>query len=314
MEPQGRRGCPGFVERGRGDPDPGGAGPRGRDAAQLTEVGDALGQGNLGLGRLRADAGDVIAAEQADDPVRPLSQRRRPAAQHHRAAVRRQPRVGNPDPGGRPADGQQVPKDVRPGQQVVGHAVADGEHQVAGLERQGVDLGRHGVVGQQVGGRLPGLGVEAGHDLGMLATIRERRPRESVLGAFQRIVLTPRGVLADHDPEQVERLAVLARVIADSPALQRRGREILDGYTTSLAALIAEETGAAPNDITPRVIANALMGVHRALSDHTRELIVAGVRNPQLAHQVRAQAERAFATLAQGLDTTPRREPDGYPA
>lgn len=185
---------------------------------------------------------------------------------------------------------------------------------MAGLERQGVDLGRHGVVGQQVGGRLPGLGVEAGHDLGMLATIRERRPRESVLGAFQRIVLTPRGVLADHDPEQVERLAVLARVIADSPALQRRGREILDGYTTSLAALIAEETGAAPNDITPRVIANALMGVHRALSDHTRELIVAGVRNPQLAHQVRAQAERAFATLAQGLDTTPRREPDGYPA
>jgi hypothetical protein len=51
---------------------------------------------------------------------------------------------------------------------------------------------------------------------------------------------------------------VLARVIADSPALQRRGREILDGYTTSL------------------------------------KLIVAGVRNPQLALQVRAQVGLAI--------------------
>src|SRR5437588_10642786 len=51
----------------------------------------------------------------------------------------------------------------------------------------------------------------------LLSNIRERAPGESVLDAFGRFVLTPRGLLASRDPEQVEHLAAIARVIAESP-------------------------------------------------------------------------------------------------
>ena len=67
-----------------------------------------------------------------------------------------------------------------------------------------------------------------------------------MLAAFGRFVLAPRGLLGKHDPEARERLAALTRMIAESPALLAREQQIFAGYTDSLAALIAEETGAAP--------------------------------------------------------------------
>ena len=58
---------------------------------------------------------------------------------------------------------------------------------------------------------------------------------------------------------------------------------------------------ARPDAIEPWVAANALMGVHRALVDYARRQIVAGVRNPRLARNVRAQGKRALARLVDGL-------------
>jgi MftR C-terminal domain len=91
-------------------------------------------------------------------------------------------------------------------------------------------------------------------------------------------------------------------MITESPALLTREREIFERYTDSLAELLARETGAAPDDVEPRVVANALMGVHRALVDFTRRRIVAGERNPRLHRQVRAQGRRALARLERGLE------------
>ena len=135
----------------------------------------------------------------------------------------------------------------------------------------------------------------------LLEAIRERTPGESILAAFGRFVLTRRGLLAQRDPDAVERLAELTRMIMESPALLARERQIFERYTTSLAALIAEETGAGTDDIEPWVAANALMGVHRALVDYTRRRIVAGVRNPRLSREVRAQGKRALEALEGGL-------------
>jgi AcrR family transcriptional regulator len=135
----------------------------------------------------------------------------------------------------------------------------------------------------------------------LLSSIRERQPRESILAAFGRFVLTPRGLLAAKHEEAVEQLAEITRVISESPALLAREQKIFAGYTDSLAALIAEETQAEPGDIEPWVVANALMGTHRALVHYTRREIMAGVRNPRLARRVRAQAKRALAALEQGL-------------
>jgi AcrR family transcriptional regulator len=135
----------------------------------------------------------------------------------------------------------------------------------------------------------------------LLTTIREREPGESVLAAFGRFVLEPRGLLRAKDPEAVERLAAISRVIEESPALLAREQRIFAGYTHSLAALLAEETNADAADVRPWVAANALMGVHRAVVDYTRRAIVAGARNPQLARRVRAETKQALALLEDGL-------------
>src|SRR5215216_2550489 len=81
----------------------------------------------------------------------------------------------------------------------------------------------------------------------LLTTVRERAPGESVLDAFGRFVRQPRGMLGQYDAEARERLAALTRMIMASPSLLAREQQIFEGYTASLAALIAEETGATPD-------------------------------------------------------------------
>jgi AcrR family transcriptional regulator len=132
-------------------------------------------------------------------------------------------------------------------------------------------------------------------------TIRERPAGESVLAAFRRFILAQRGLLGQSEPEAREELTALTRMIVSSPALRAREQQIFAGYTTSLAALIAGEQGDAADAIEPRVAANAMMGVHRALVDLARGLIVDGAPPERIATAVRAAADRAFALLEQGL-------------
>jgi AcrR family transcriptional regulator len=135
----------------------------------------------------------------------------------------------------------------------------------------------------------------------LLRAVREREPGDSFLAAFGRFVLQRRGLLAAQDPDAIEFLAALTRMITESRALLARERQVFDRYTTSLAALIAEETGAGPDDPEPWVAANALMGVHRALVDYTRRRILAGARSPRLAREVRTHGKRALEALERGL-------------
>jgi AcrR family transcriptional regulator len=135
----------------------------------------------------------------------------------------------------------------------------------------------------------------------LLEAIREREPGETVLAAFGRFIGKPRGLLAEKDADAAEHLASITRVIAESPALLAREQQILTRYTSSLATLIAEDTGSGADDIEPWVAANAMMGVHRTLLDYARRRIVAGARNPRLVRDVRAQAKRALTLLEHGL-------------
>jgi AcrR family transcriptional regulator len=143
-------------------------------------------------------------------------------------------------------------------------------------------------------------GLEAFEEA-LLDAIRERSPGESALTAFGRFVTQPRGLLAAEDPDAVERLAATTRVIEESPALLAREEKILAGFVDSLAELLREETSAKPEDLEPWVLANAMMGVHRALIRFSRREILAGTRNPQLSRRVRAQAKRSLASLERGL-------------
>jgi AcrR family transcriptional regulator len=135
----------------------------------------------------------------------------------------------------------------------------------------------------------------------LLSTIRERAPGESVLAAFGRFARQPRGMLGKYDEETRERLAALTRTIVESPALLAREQQIFAGYTDSLAVLIAEEQRAKPSDIRPWVVANAMMGVHRALVAFARRRILDGARHPRLSREVLAEADGALALLEQGL-------------
>jgi AcrR family transcriptional regulator len=135
----------------------------------------------------------------------------------------------------------------------------------------------------------------------LLEAVRGRDPGEAALAAFGRFVLARRGLLAEPDPDAVERLVALTRTILDSPALLAREQRIFDRYTASLAALLAEENRPRDGDIQPWVAANAMIGVHRALVDFSRRRIAEGVRNPRLAREVRAQGKRALSALESGL-------------
>jgi AcrR family transcriptional regulator len=135
----------------------------------------------------------------------------------------------------------------------------------------------------------------------LLETIRSRSPGEGVLEAFVRFVGQPRGMLGEYDAATQERLAALTRMIVESPSLLSREQQIFEGYTASLAALLAEETGAAPDDVQAWVAATALIGVHRRLVDFARARIVSGARHPAIADAVREQADRALALLRDGF-------------
>lgn len=136
----------------------------------------------------------------------------------------------------------------------------------------------------------------------LLGAIRARAPGESVLNAFGRFVLQPRGLLAAEDDEAAAELEAIVKTIAASPSLLAREQQILARYTRSLAALIAEETRAKPGDLRPTVAANALIGLHRSLTEYVREQIVAGdVDRRRLARETRRRGETALALLADGL-------------
>src|SRR5436305_1221607 len=135
----------------------------------------------------------------------------------------------------------------------------------------------------------------------LLSAVRDRQPGVSVLAAFGRFLSVPRGLLASEDPDVVEQLAAIVRVIAESPSLLAREQQIYAKYTASLATLLAEDRGTDPDDVEPWIIANTLIGVHQALVDYSRGAILAGTRNPELKRRVRRQTRRALDLLAKGL-------------
>ena len=137
----------------------------------------------------------------------------------------------------------------------------------------------------------------------LLTAIRERTPGQSILAAFAGFLLDQRGVLAMNAPggdrEATSQVQTITRVITGSPALLARERQVFDLYERHLAALIAEDTGA--GDVAGQVVANTLLGLHRALIDHVRELALEGASAARIRRSVRAEAERAIAQLERGL-------------
>jgi AcrR family transcriptional regulator len=136
----------------------------------------------------------------------------------------------------------------------------------------------------------------------LLDAIRGRQPGKTIIAAFRDFVTRQRGALQLQDEkEATKRLRKINRVITESPSLLARERQVLDRYAKSLANVIAEETRTREGSIEPRVVASALIDVHRLLIDYVRERTLAGDAAPDIARGLRAQAKRAFGVLEQGL-------------
>ena len=138
----------------------------------------------------------------------------------------------------------------------------------------------------------------------LVEAVSERPAGEPALAAFRRALMGSGGLLAlaqAGDHQALERLRTVNRVTAASPALLAREQQTIARSTNRLAELLAAETGAAPDDVTARTAANALLGVQRALVDHVRRRVLDDGEPARLADDVRDLARRAFALLEHGL-------------
>lgn len=148
-------------------------------------------------------------------------------------------------------------------------------------------------------------GMEA-FEAALLEAIRSRDPGETAVSALRRFLLA-QGRVAQ-EPSIGDVIAQTARMVEASPALRVREGEILDGHAYALARLLAEDTGAAPDDPEPLAAAHALMGVHRTILRSTRRAALAGHRGDRLAEHVQDQIARAIAVVEHGLRDYARRD------
>ena len=146
--------------------------------------------------------------------------------------------------------------------------------------------------------------------------MRDRDPGEPALAAFRRALLEEGGLLAQAeagDEEALARLRTVNRVIAESPALLAREQQAMTSSARDLAILLAAETGAPKDDLRPQVVANALLGLQRAMIDYVRYRVGTGPDSSGsapdsgstdlggLAADVRKLTAEAFALLEHGL-------------
>ena len=144
----------------------------------------------------------------------------------------------------------------------------------------------------------------------LVEAVAGRAAGEPALAAFRRQLLRAGGLLAQveaGDDQALERLRTVNRVIADSPALQAREQQAFARTAAAVAERLAADIGTGPGDLDAHVVANALVGVQRALVDYARRRVLTGERPAGLAADVHTLARRAFALLEDGLgDYAPR--------
>ncbi|OEJ23675.1 TetR family transcriptional regulator [Streptomyces agglomeratus] len=133
---------------------------------------------------------------------------------------------------------------------------------------------------------------------GLARTVAGRSEGESALAALRREFLAAVGL---HDPVIGFSGEVFARMIADSPTLVARLRDLHDQREEALAVLLATETGAAADDIVPPAAAAQLGAAHRVLFQRIQELTLDGRSDERIAETVTVSAHRVFGLLEGSL-------------
>ncbi|HEU5199034.1 MAG TPA: TetR family transcriptional regulator [Ktedonobacterales bacterium] len=129
---------------------------------------------------------------------------------------------------------------------------------------------------------------------------RKRASGESVVAALRRDFLDK---LARRDPSSGlnEDFVTFARLIQSSPSLQVREREIGERSRDALARTLVAESGAASDDLTPRLVASLVEAIYRTLHAESRRRLLAGERANAIYPDMLAAANRAFDLLETGI-------------
>ncbi|MFG2869550.1 TetR/AcrR family transcriptional regulator [Streptomyces sp. NPDC048338] len=132
----------------------------------------------------------------------------------------------------------------------------------------------------------------------LASTVADRQAGESALSALRR-AFTEAVVAAD--PVAGFSGPDFARMIADSPTLSARLRDLHDLREAALADALADAAGAPRGHITPRTAAALLGAVHRTLFQRIQELTLIGQDNARISATVIAEADSAFNLLEPSL-------------
>ncbi|MFI9150477.1 TetR/AcrR family transcriptional regulator [Streptomyces sp. NPDC053367] len=107
------------------------------------------------------------------------------------------------------------------------------------------------------------LGDSAEREASLTAAVRGRGGNESVLDALHRF-FAGRGIFSP-DPDNTFRRQV--RLITETPQLRRYARDLWTACESTLARVIAEETGRDPDDVSLRVLARYVLEIPDLTSD-----------------------------------------------
>ncbi|MET8052221.1 MULTISPECIES: TetR/AcrR family transcriptional regulator [unclassified Streptosporangium] len=130
--------------------------------------------------------------------------------------------------------------------------------------------------------------------------VRERGPGESALEALRRDFLDALDT-RHHRYGFHEGSDAFTRMVAESPSLNARIREMNEAREQALARTLADEADADPDDLTPAFAAAQICAVLRGLMVHAVQRMLAGETLDAIAPDLRRQAECAFELLESGI-------------
>lgn len=132
----------------------------------------------------------------------------------------------------------------------------------------------------------------------LAADVAQRPPGTSVLDVFR---ASSEAMLDAVAAGETEDSLVVPRIVRGSPALQERLAAGWEREAETLAAVIAEATGADDDDIVPAVVARTLAWTLITIFRATFAELLAGEDPARLAARMRPRAARAYDQLAAGL-------------
>jgi AcrR family transcriptional regulator len=132
----------------------------------------------------------------------------------------------------------------------------------------------------------------------LIHAIRTRPPGTSLVEPFrlQTLELIDR---VERGPD--EAIIAIPRLVGGSAVLRERLFLGWEREAALLTPVIAEETGSAPDDVVPGVVARSLAWTNRLVFRAAFSRLIAGEDHHALADDLREQAHRAYDQLERGL-------------